>query len=63
MNYYRLNPTPEQRKETYRANYRNKLVKDKKKFNQQTFWQYVEKYSGYLDYEDRLAIALQVINS
>ncbi len=44
------------------ANYRNKLVKEKK-FNQQTFWKYVKKYSGYLDYQERLAIALQVINS
>lgn len=65
MDYYRLNPTKEQRMETHRANYRTKLerVKANGGLNEKTFWKWVNRHKSQLDYQDRLAITMSVLRS
>ncbi len=64
MNYYRLNPTKEQRLETHRANYRTKLerVKANGGLNEKTFWKCFKRIKATgLKYQDRLAIVMSVL--
>ncbi len=72
MDYYRLNPTKEQRIETHKANYRTKFcelvnstklerVKANGGLNGKTFWKWVNRHKSHLDYQDRLAIVMSVL--
>ena len=64
MDYYRLNPTKEQRIETHKANYRTKLerIKANGGLSEKTFWKCIKRTKSHgLKYQDRLAIGMSVM--